>query len=125
MKTIWFKQLGWFYIPVHFAGFIITLLAIAFLAPVFAAIIRNGHSISDDLYDIFIYTTCTAFCGNAMRKKQALNDKKIFNTRKRKKLWLCMVRVKGNASYRTQFIYPHCLNYSSTPSFFFTKNKQH
>jgi len=61
MKTTWFKQLGWFYIPVHFMGFITTMLAIAFLVPVFTAVLRNGHSVSDDLYDMFIYTTCTAF----------------------------------------------------------------
>jgi len=61
MKTIWFKKLGWVYIPIHFAGFIITLSAIIFLVPVYMAIVHNGHSVSDDLYDIFIYTTCTAF----------------------------------------------------------------
>ena len=61
MKTIWFKRLGLFYIPIHFMGFIITLLAIIFLMPVYMAIIKNGHSISDDLYHIFVYTTCTAF----------------------------------------------------------------
>ncbi|MGN6163679.1 MAG: hypothetical protein ACTHOF_03985 [Flavisolibacter sp.] len=61
MKTIWFKRLGLFYIPTHFMGFIITLLAIIFLMPVYMVIIKNGHSISDDLYHIFVYTTCTAF----------------------------------------------------------------
>jgi hypothetical protein len=61
MKTIWFKKFGWVYIPIHFVGFIITLAAIIFLVPVYMAIVRNGHSVSDDLYDIFIYTTCTAF----------------------------------------------------------------
>ncbi|MFN2439921.1 MAG: hypothetical protein ABR503_12030 [Chitinophagaceae bacterium] len=61
MKTIWFKKLGWVYIPIHFAGFVITLAAIIFLVPIYMAIIRNGHSVSDDLYDMFLYTTCTAF----------------------------------------------------------------
>jgi hypothetical protein len=61
MKTIWFKQLGWVYLPVHFMGLLVTLLAIIFLIPVYMAITRNGHSVSDDLYDMFIYTTCTAF----------------------------------------------------------------
>lgn len=60
MKTIWFKRLGIFYIPIHFMGFIITLLTIIFLMPVYMVIIKNGHSISDDLYQIFVYTTCTA-----------------------------------------------------------------
>ena len=61
MKTIWFKKSGWIYIPVHPAGFIVTLLAVIFLAPVYMSIIRNGHSLSDDLYEMFVYTTCTAF----------------------------------------------------------------
>jgi hypothetical protein len=61
MNLIWFKRLGLFYIPTHFAGYLITLMAIGFLAPIYIAITRNGHSVSDDLYQLFIYTTCTAF----------------------------------------------------------------
>jgi hypothetical protein len=61
MKTIWFKQRGWMYLPVHVMGFMVTFLAIAFLVPVYSAIVRNGHSVSDDLYHMFVYTTCTAF----------------------------------------------------------------
>ena len=61
MKPNWFKSNGWVYIPVQPMGFLITLLAIIFLIPVYMAIIRNGHSVSDDLYEMFVYTTCTAF----------------------------------------------------------------
>ena len=61
MKPNWFKSNGWVYIPVQPMGFLITLLAIIFLIPVYMAIVRNGHSVSDDLYEIFVYTTCTAF----------------------------------------------------------------
>jgi hypothetical protein len=61
MKIIWFKQRGWIYLPVHVMGFIVTFLAIAFLVPVYSAIVRNGHSVSEDLYHMFVYTTCTAF----------------------------------------------------------------
>lgn len=61
MSSVWFKKTGWLYVPVHIMGLIITFLAIVFLAPVYAAIIRNGHSASDDLYHLFVYTTCTAF----------------------------------------------------------------
>jgi hypothetical protein len=61
MNTIWFKKSGWAYFPVNIMGVAVTLLAIIFLAPVFAAIIRTGHSASDDLYHMFVYTTCTAF----------------------------------------------------------------
>jgi hypothetical protein len=61
MKTTWFRKLGWVYLPIHIAGVTATLLAIVFLIPIYSAIIRNGHSVSDDLYEMFVYTTCTAF----------------------------------------------------------------
>ncbi len=61
MKQIWFKKLGWIYLPVHPMGILITFLAILFLVPVYIAIVRNGHSVSDDLYQMFVYTTCAAF----------------------------------------------------------------
>ncbi|MEN9686417.1 MAG: hypothetical protein RLZZ28_2203 [Bacteroidota bacterium] len=58
---IWFKKSGWVYIPVHPAGIIVSALAFLFLIPVFTAIIRSGHSVSDDLYQLFVYCTCTVF----------------------------------------------------------------
>lgn len=61
MKQIWFKKAGWLYVPVHAMGLIVTIMAIVFLVPVYMAIVRNGHSASDDLYEMFVYTTCTAF----------------------------------------------------------------
>jgi hypothetical protein len=61
MKQIWFKRIGWFYLPVHIMGLLITLAAAVFMVPVCIAVVRNGHSVSDDLYKIFIYATCTAF----------------------------------------------------------------
>ena len=61
MKQIWFKKFGWMYFPVHPMGLIVTFMAIVFLIPVYMAIVRNGHSVSDDLYQMFVYTTCTAF----------------------------------------------------------------
>lgn len=57
----WFKRFGWVYIPSHPMGVLITAAAIIFLIPVYIAIIRNGHSVSDDLYQFFVYTSCTAF----------------------------------------------------------------
>lgn len=57
----WFKKIGWTYAPVHFMGVAVTLIAIVFLIPVYMTIVRNGHSVSDDLYHLFVYTTCTAF----------------------------------------------------------------
>ena len=61
MNNIWFKKAGWLYVPVNAMGFIVTILAIAFMVPVITAITRNGHSVSDDLYHIFVYASCTAF----------------------------------------------------------------
>ena len=61
MKNIWFKRSGWIYLPIHPAGIMVTLLAIIFMVPVTIATIRNGHSVSDDLYTIFVFASCTAF----------------------------------------------------------------
>ncbi len=61
MKNLWFKQLGWTYLPVHPLGWLVSIAAVVFLVPVFTAITRNGHSVSDNLYQMFVYTTCTAF----------------------------------------------------------------
>jgi len=61
MKQLWFKRFGWFFIPTHPAGFLITLLAIIFMVPACLAIIRNGDSVADNLSEIFVYGTCTAF----------------------------------------------------------------
>jgi hypothetical protein len=61
MKQIWFKRTGWFYLPVHFMGLFVTLAAIVFMLPVCFAITKGGHSVADDLYKIFVYSSCTGF----------------------------------------------------------------
>lgn len=61
MKTIWFKKAGILYLPVHFMGYLLTMLAICVLVPVSLAVVRQGHPVSDDLFHLFIYITCTAF----------------------------------------------------------------
>ena len=61
MKQIWFKRTGMFYIPVHPLGYTVTILAIVFMAPIIIAIDKTAHSVTDELYTIFIYATCTAF----------------------------------------------------------------
>ncbi len=61
MKQNWFKKTGWLYLPINPMGIMVTFFAILFLVPVYMAIVRNGHSVSDDLYEMFVYTTCTAF----------------------------------------------------------------
>lgn len=68
----WFKPLGWLYIPVRAEGVMVTLLAVLFLVPVFLAIVRNGHSVSDDLYHMFVYTTCTAFWWKWVAEKTSI-----------------------------------------------------
>lgn len=55
MNPNWFRRYGWIYIPVSFAGVIISLLAIGFCVTVFIAVDRNSHSVSDTLYGIFPY----------------------------------------------------------------------
>ena len=61
MNTIWFKRFGWTYLPITFMGMAVTILAVAFLIPVYATMARNGHTGSDEAYCMFVYTTCTAF----------------------------------------------------------------
>jgi hypothetical protein len=61
MKQIWFKKAGWVYLPVSVMGVLVTLLAIAFMVPVVLAADRSAHSVTDELYEIFLFGTCTAF----------------------------------------------------------------
>lgn len=61
MEQQWFKKTGWLYLPIHAMGYVVTLLAIIFMIPVTMATLRNGHSATDDLYQLFVYGTCTAF----------------------------------------------------------------
>ena len=58
MKTIWFKRLGWFYLPVSLPGAVITMAALAFCAQVFLAVDRKSHSVSDTLYGVFPFFVC-------------------------------------------------------------------
>jgi hypothetical protein len=61
MKQTWFRNVGWIYLPIHFMGMVITLAAIVFLVTVCIAVFKDGNSVGDELYKIFIYSTCTAF----------------------------------------------------------------
>lgn len=60
-QQIWFKKPGWVYLPAHTLGYVLTLLAIVFMIPVTMAVYRNVHAVSDALYQLFVYTTCTSF----------------------------------------------------------------
>ena len=61
MNTVWFKKWGWAYVPVNGMGFMVTLIAIIFLIPVYISIFQYGSSLPDNLYHMFLYTTCVAF----------------------------------------------------------------
>lgn len=67
----WFKKTGWIYMPISAEGLMVTALAVVFMVPVTIAIIRNGHSVSDDCYHLFVYTTCTAFWWKWVAEKTA------------------------------------------------------
>jgi len=73
MKQIWFKRTPWGYYPIEAMGFIITLYAIFFMVPVCLAIFRQGHSASDNLYQVFVYGTCTAFWWKWIADKTSTN----------------------------------------------------
>lgn len=61
MNNIWFKRLGWIYLPVHVIGVFISVGALALNGMFFVAIDRNSHSVSDTLINFFVYFTCVAF----------------------------------------------------------------
>ena len=61
MKQFWFKKIGFTYLPVHPFGYLVTILAIVFMIPIVIAVDRSAHSFTDELYNIFIYATCTVF----------------------------------------------------------------
>lgn len=68
----WFKPFGILYLPVKAEGYLISLLAVVFMIPVCTAVIRNGHSVSDDLYQIFVYGTCIAFWWKWVAEKTSI-----------------------------------------------------
>lgn len=61
MKQIWFKKAGWVYLPISPMGVVVTVLAIVFMVLVVIAADRSAHSVTDELYQVFVFGTCTAF----------------------------------------------------------------
>lgn len=61
MKQIWFRKSWWLYLPVHTMGILVTLCAIAFMVLVCMTVFKNVRPVSDGMYDVFIYGTCTGF----------------------------------------------------------------
>ena len=49
----WFRPMGLLFVPVSVAGWVVTLLAIAFCVHIFLVVDRHSHSVSDTLYNIF------------------------------------------------------------------------
>ncbi len=63
MNNIWFKKLGWLYVPVHAMGLLVTAVFVIMNVVFFIAIDRESHSVSDTLLRFFVYFTCTVFWG--------------------------------------------------------------
>lgn len=74
MKLHWYKKQGWIYLPIHITGYLVTIMAVIFLIPVYAAIFRNGHFGWDNLNQMFVYTTCTAFWWKWIAEKQVFKN---------------------------------------------------
>ena len=59
MKTTWFKQMGWLYIPISLQGVLVTLLLLAVFIHDFLFVNSRSHSVSDLYYNFnpygFIY----------------------------------------------------------------------
>lgn len=72
MEEAWFKKAGWIYLRIHPMGYFVTLLAILFMVSVVLAVIRHGHSVSDDLYELFVFATCIAFWWKWIAEKTSI-----------------------------------------------------
>ena len=59
MRQPWFRRFGWFHVPTSLAGGVVSLVALLFCVNVFVAIDRHSHSVSDTLYGVFPFFTCT------------------------------------------------------------------
>lgn len=71
MQTIWLKKWPWFHVPTHDIKFLIWIIAIFFFIPVYGAIFRNGRSVSNDLYHVFVYSMCAAFWWKRITEKRS------------------------------------------------------
>lgn len=60
MTSYWFRRTRYWYRPCHLIAWLILILAGIFCATVIVAINRHTHSVSDLLYGVFPYVTCTA-----------------------------------------------------------------
>ena len=67
----WFKPFGWVYIPVRAAGWMVTLLVLAFCLHIFLFVDGRSHSVSDTLYGIFPYVVPALMLWNWVASKTA------------------------------------------------------
>lgn len=51
--------------------FLVTGLAVAFMEPMVLAAYRNAHPVKDELYEIFVFTSCIAFSWKWVTEKRA------------------------------------------------------
>lgn len=72
MQQVWFKKTGWVYIPVHLMGFLVTAAAVVFMIPIVIAVDRSAHSVTDELYQLFVFGTCTAFWWKWVAEKTSI-----------------------------------------------------
>ena len=55
----WFKRWGWFYRPVHPLGYLTAFAALAFVAHVFVMLDEHAHSVTDMLYQFYVFAAPT------------------------------------------------------------------
>lgn len=72
MEQAWFKKVGWVHLPIHPLGYLVTLLAVLFMMHITMAVISHGHSIPDNLYELFLYGSCTAFWWKWIAEKTSI-----------------------------------------------------
>jgi len=58
-SVLWFRRWGWFYRPVHPLGWITALAALAFVTQVFVALNAQVHSVTDLLYQFYVFAAPT------------------------------------------------------------------
>ena len=60
-NQVWFKKAGWFYLPVHAMGIVVTLVMIIFLVAGCVALIRHDDAMTNNTFKIFIAASCAGF----------------------------------------------------------------
>jgi hypothetical protein len=61
MKQTWFKKPAWAWLLYQAIDAVMALLATVSLIAFYISLVRNGQSISGELYEMFLYTTCPVF----------------------------------------------------------------